>query len=78
MRRMKRIFVPLTPIVAVVIAAVAAFTILADEVPWNTYVVDRTVEVSPGARKNKAFPMEEGSAFCRAREFPVQYREVLP
>ena len=61
---MKRIFVPLTPIVAVVIAAVAAFTILADEVPWNTYVVDRTVEVSPGARKNKAFPMEEGSAFC--------------
>ena len=64
MRRMKRIFVPLTPIVAVVIAAVAAFTILADEVPWNTYVVDRTVEVSPGARKNKAFPMEEGSAFC--------------
>ena len=61
---MKRIFVPLTPIVAVVIAAVAAFTILADEVPWNTYVVDRTVEVSPDSRKNKAFPMEEGSALC--------------
>ena len=57
---MKRIFVPLTPIVAVVIAAVAAFTILADEVPWNTYVVDRTVEVSPGARKNKVILLLNG------------------
>ena len=63
MRRMKRIFAILSPVVAVVIAAVAAFTILADEVP-NTYIVDRTVEVSPGARKNKAFPMAEGSALC--------------
>ena len=60
---MKRIFVPLTTIIAVALAA-AAPAVSADEVPWNTYVVDRTVEVSPGARKNKAFPMEEGSALC--------------
>ena len=62
-RRMKRLFVPLTPIIAVALAA-AAPAVSADEVPWNPYVVDRTVEVSPGARKNKAFPMEEGSALC--------------
>ena len=62
-RRMKRLFVPLTPIIAVALAA-AAPAVSADEVPWNTYIVDRTVEVSPGARKNKAFPMEEGSALC--------------
>ena len=61
---MKRIFVPLTPIIAVALAAVVAPAVSADEVPWNTYIVDRTVEVSPGARKNKAFPMEEGSALC--------------
>ena len=60
---MKRIFVPLTPIIAVALAA-AAPAVSADEVPWNPYVVDRTVEVSPDSRKNKAFPMEEGSALC--------------
>ena len=46
------------------LAVLAALAVFADEAPWNTYIVDRTVEVSPGARKNKAFPMEEGSAFC--------------
>ena len=61
---MKRIFVPLTLIIAVALAVLAAPAVSADEVPWNTYVVDRTVEVSPGARKNKAFPMAEGVALC--------------
>lgn len=46
------------------LAVLAALAVFADEVPWNTYIVDRTVEVSPGARKNKAFPMEEGYALC--------------
>ena len=46
------------------LAVLAALAVFADEAPWNTYIVDRTVEVSPGARKNKAFPMEEGSALC--------------
>ena len=46
------------------LAVLAAPAVSADEVPWNTYVVNRTVEVSPGARKNKAFPMAEGSALC--------------
>ena len=46
------------------LAVLAALAVSADEAPWNTYIVDRTVEVSPGARKNKAFPMEEGSALC--------------
>ena len=60
---MNRFLAILTTIIAVALAA-AAPAVSADEVPWNTYVVDRTVEVSPGARKNKAFPMEEGSALC--------------
>lgn len=46
------------------LAVLAALAVSADEVPWNPYIVDRTVEVSPGARKNKAFPMAEGSALC--------------
>ena len=46
------------------LAVLAALAVFADEVPWNTHIVDRTVEVSPGARKNKAFPMEEGFALC--------------
>ena len=62
-RNMNRFLAILTTIIAVALAA-AAPAVSADEVPWNTYVVDRTVEVSPGARKNKAFPMEEGSALC--------------
>ena len=61
---MNRFLAILTPIIAVALAAVVAPAVSADEVPWNTYIVDRTVEVSPGARKNKAFPMEEGSALC--------------
>ena len=60
---MNRFLAILTTIIAVALAA-AAPAVSADEVPWNTYVVDRTVEVSPGARKNKAFPMEEGYALC--------------
>lgn len=46
------------------LAVLSALAVSADEVPWNPYVVDRTVEVSPDSRKNKAFPMEAGSAFC--------------
>ena len=45
------------------LCAAVAFSALADDL-CNTYIVDRTVEVSPGARKNKAFPMAEGSALC--------------
>lgn len=45
------------------LCAAVAFSALADDL-LNPYIVDRTVEVSPGARKNKAFPMAEGSAFC--------------
>lgn len=45
------------------LCAAVAFSALADDL-WNPYVVNRTVEVSPGARKNKAFPMAEGSALC--------------
>ena len=47
------------------LAVLAVLAVSADEVPGNTYIVNRTVEVSPGARKNKAFPMEEGSCLFR-------------
>ena len=43
------------------LCAAVAFSALADDL-LNPYIVDRTVEVSLGARKNKAFPMAEGSA----------------
>lgn len=46
------------------LAVLAVLAVSADEVLGNTYIVNRTVEVSPGARKNKAFPMAEGSALC--------------
>ena len=46
------------------LAVLAVLAVSADEVPGNTYIVNRTVEVSPGVRKNKAFPMAEGSALC--------------